>query len=67
MSILVENMGRVGYGGANVDFKGLIKNVTLDSQVLIDWEAFGLPFNNTDKLTKYVNTLQALRSDKKVL
>ena len=34
LSILVENMGRVGYGSANVDFKGLIKNVTLDSEVL---------------------------------
>ena len=65
LTILVENMGRVGYGKSNVDFKGLIKNVTLDSQVLIDWQAFGLPFNNTARLTKFVNTVQMLKSEKK--
>ena len=31
-----------------------------------DWQAFGLPFNDTAKLTKYVNTMQTIRHGKKV-
>ena len=40
LDLLVENMGRVNYGPSINDFKGLISNLTLDSEILTNWEIF---------------------------
>ncbi|XP_035424762.1 beta-galactosidase isoform X6 [Cygnus atratus] len=42
MDILVENMGRVNYGRYNNDFKGLVSNLTLDQDILVEWEIYPL-------------------------
>ncbi|UYV70647.1 GLB1L [Cordylochernes scorpioides] len=40
LTILVENQGRVCFGSGINDFKGIVGNVTLGSQVLANWSAF---------------------------
>ncbi|KAM6339196.1 beta-galactosidase [Podargus strigoides] len=42
LDILVENMGRVNFGRYNNDFKGLVSNLTLDQDTLIEWEIYPL-------------------------
>ncbi|KFZ66129.1 Beta-galactosidase, partial [Antrostomus carolinensis] len=42
LDILVENMGRVNFGRYNNDFKGLVSNLTLDEDVLVEWEIYPL-------------------------
>ncbi|KFO89216.1 Beta-galactosidase, partial [Buceros rhinoceros silvestris] len=42
LDILVENMGRVNFGRYNNDFKGLVSNLTLDEDVLVEWEMYPL-------------------------
>lgn len=42
LDLLVENMGRVNYGKAINDFKGLISNLTLGSYILTNWTIFPL-------------------------
>ncbi|KFP28764.1 Beta-galactosidase, partial [Colius striatus] len=42
LDILVENMGRVNFGRYNNDFKGLVSNLTLDQDILVEWEIFPL-------------------------
>ncbi|KFQ15251.1 Beta-galactosidase, partial [Leptosomus discolor] len=42
LDILVENMGRVNFGRYNNDFKGLVSNLTLDQDVLVEWEMYPL-------------------------
>uniref|UniRef100_A0A8C0IGI1 Beta-galactosidase n=1 Tax=Bubo bubo TaxID=30461 RepID=A0A8C0IGI1_BUBBB len=42
LDILVENMGRVNFGRYNNDFKGLVSNLTLDQDTLVEWEIYPL-------------------------
>ncbi|KAM4658199.1 beta-galactosidase isoform 3-T3 [Amazona ochrocephala] len=42
LDIVVENMGRVNFGRYNNDFKGLVSNLTLDEDILADWEIYPL-------------------------
>uniref|UniRef100_A0A2I3HFY4 Galactosidase beta 1 n=1 Tax=Nomascus leucogenys TaxID=61853 RepID=A0A2I3HFY4_NOMLE len=42
LDLLVENMGRVNYGAYINDFKGLVSNLTLSSNILTDWMIFPL-------------------------
>ncbi|NWI18018.1 BGAL galactosidase, partial [Crypturellus soui] len=42
LDILVENMGRVNFGRFNNDFKGLVSNLTLDQDTLVEWEIYPL-------------------------
>ncbi|KAK0400067.1 hypothetical protein QR680_003338 [Steinernema hermaphroditum] len=44
LSIMVENRGRQTYETIN-DFKGIISNVTLNGQVIDDWEQCGIDIN----------------------
>ncbi|MBR4743605.1 MAG: beta-galactosidase [Oscillospiraceae bacterium] len=46
LTILVENMGRVNYGPAMSEHKGLIGPVRLGQQILFGWENFPLPLDN---------------------
>uniref|UniRef100_A0A1B6HET1 Beta-galactosidase n=2 Tax=Homalodisca liturata TaxID=320908 RepID=A0A1B6HET1_9HEMI len=45
LSLLVENQGHINYGQM-MDLKGLVKNVTLDGEVLTDWKQTGYPLDN---------------------
>ncbi|XP_034234390.1 beta-galactosidase isoform X2 [Thrips palmi] len=49
LSVLVENQGRINYGGRLNDTKGL-GNVTLDGRVLRGWTMTQLPLNNQTKI-----------------
>ncbi|XP_055566171.1 beta-galactosidase [Falco cherrug] len=42
LDVLVENMGRVNFGRYNNDFKGLVSNLTLDEDTLVEWEIYPL-------------------------
>ncbi|XP_069766236.1 beta-galactosidase isoform X2 [Narcine bancroftii] len=59
LDVLVENMGRINFGRDIHDFKGLVTNLTLASQILINWTIFSL---NIDKAVSngLLNNLQKL-------
>ncbi|NWH75795.1 BGAL galactosidase, partial [Piaya cayana] len=42
LDILVENMGRVNFGRYNNDFKGLVSNLSLGEDILVEWEIYPL-------------------------
>ncbi|XP_034544344.1 beta-galactosidase [Notolabrus celidotus] len=42
VDILVENMGRINYGKNINDFKGLVSNLTLGANMLLDWTMYSL-------------------------
>ncbi|XP_078395636.1 beta-galactosidase [Cetorhinus maximus] len=42
LDILVENMGRINYGGGIHDSKGLVTNLTLASKILTGWTIYSL-------------------------
>uniref|UniRef100_A0A667Y274 Beta-galactosidase n=1 Tax=Myripristis murdjan TaxID=586833 RepID=A0A667Y274_9TELE len=46
VDILVENMGRINYGGGINDFKGLVSNLTLGSDLLKDWAVYSLSIDD---------------------
>uniref|UniRef100_A0A8C5T6T5 Beta-galactosidase n=1 Tax=Malurus cyaneus samueli TaxID=2593467 RepID=A0A8C5T6T5_9PASS len=50
LDILVENMGRVNFGRYNNDFKGLVSNLTLAEDTLVEWEIYPL---NIDGAVNY--------------
>ena len=51
LDILVENGGRINYGGQLVDNrKGITESVTLGGHELTSWEMFKLPFDSVSKL-----------------
>lgn len=45
LEILVEGMGRVNYGHAMIDRKGITESVALDARVLTRWETVPLPMD----------------------
>ncbi|KAK8881118.1 hypothetical protein M9Y10_003847 [Tritrichomonas musculus] len=56
LDILVENLGRINYGGDFVEYKGLIENPTLDNENIKHWGQFGFNLTNIANL-KYSSTL----------
>jgi beta-galactosidase len=51
LDILVENMGRINFGGRLVDDrKGIIGEVKLDDSTLTDWEVYSLPMTDLNSL-----------------
>ncbi|XP_034044705.1 beta-galactosidase [Thalassophryne amazonica] len=42
VDILVENMGRINYGSQINDFKGLVSNLTLGTEMLTNWTVYSL-------------------------
>ena len=48
LEILVEGMGRVNYGPAMIDRKGITDRVTLSGMTLMNWEVIGLPMEEKD-------------------
>ncbi|XP_056312467.1 beta-galactosidase [Danio aesculapii] len=42
VDVLVENMGRINYGKGINDFKGLVFNLTLGADVLVNWTVYSL-------------------------
>ncbi|XP_030886423.1 beta-galactosidase [Leptonychotes weddellii] len=52
LDLLVENMGRVNYGRDINDFKGLISNLTLGSNILTDWMIF--PLDTEDAVRRHL-------------
>lgn len=51
LDILVENMGRVNFGSAvPTEYKGLKREVSLDGNVLSNWQVYPLPLNDLSSL-----------------
>lgn len=46
LSIVVENLGRINYGGRNNDSKGILSNVTLGRFILKNWNISCYDFKN---------------------
>ncbi|KAG8521611.1 Beta-galactosidase, partial [Galemys pyrenaicus] len=55
LDLLVENMGRVNFGSAINDFKGLVSNLTLNSRILTNWTIF--PLNTEDTVRSHLGAL----------
>ena len=51
LNILVENMGRLNYGGSMTDPKGLLGDVTLDGAVLGKWTMYRLGMKDLHELS----------------
>jgi beta-galactosidase len=47
LELLVEGMGRVNYGPALIDRKGITDRVTLGGMTLMNWEVTGLPMDES--------------------
>ena len=58
LELLVEGMGRVNYGPALIDRKGITDRVTLGGMTLMNWEVTGLPMDE-----KYVAGLKSTPVD----
>jgi len=50
LDILVENMGRVNFGPALLDRKGITDGVTINDQYQFGWDVYPLPLNDLSKL-----------------
>lgn len=49
LSLLVENLGRINYGHlVGKDTKGIAEDVSLEWQILVDWDMWCLPLDNPD-------------------
>ncbi|XP_078392913.1 beta-galactosidase-like, partial [Cetorhinus maximus] len=46
LDVVVENMGRINFGSYLLDFKGLIKNLSLASTELTNWSMFSLAIDD---------------------
>ncbi|KAM4705949.1 beta-galactosidase [Rhinophrynus dorsalis] len=46
LDLLVESMGRVNFGRFNNDFKGLLTNLTLNGEILVNWTMYPLDIDN---------------------
>ncbi|NP_001015958.1 beta-galactosidase precursor [Xenopus tropicalis] len=46
LDLLVESMGRVNFGRYNNDFKGLLTNVTLNGELLVNWTMYPLDIDS---------------------
>ncbi len=53
LDILVEAMGRINFGPAIIDRKGITERVTLNRMTLMNWEVFKLPLDGS-----YISSLQ---------
>lgn len=52
LDILVENQGRIGFQMPNVDFKGILGDVTASGQALKNWTMYGMPLEDTWNLRR---------------
>lgn len=61
LDILVENMGRINYGGEIVhNLKGIISPVIIeDNEITGDWEMYKLPMSEAPDLSKQSNSYTA--------
>jgi beta-galactosidase len=51
LDLLVQNDGRINFGQQMItERKGILGGVTLQSQPLLDWQIYSLPFNDSDSL-----------------
>lgn len=50
LDILVENMGRVNFGPALLDRKGITKGVTINDQLQFGWDVYPLPLDDLSGL-----------------
>nr|XP_036864538.1 beta-galactosidase isoform X1 [Manis javanica] len=57
LDLLVENMGRVNYGHYINDFKGLVSNLTLGGNILMNWTVF--PLDADDAVRSCLGSLDA--------
>ncbi|KAK2494490.1 hypothetical protein MC885_000308 [Smutsia gigantea] len=57
LDLLVENMGRVNYGHYINDFKGLVSNLTLGGNILMNWMVF--PLDTEDAVHSHLGGLDA--------
>ncbi len=59
LDLLVENQGRVNYGPALLDRKGILGEVWLGRHALFQWEIYPLPLSERRRL-RYETTAEAL-------
>jgi len=62
LDLIVEHQGRIGYGGANNEKKGIIGNVTLGKLTLQNWTHY-LVFKNWTEVISHIDSDQNTVSD----
>ncbi|XP_017109202.2 beta-galactosidase [Drosophila bipectinata] len=55
LQIFVENQGRLNYGRQINDFKGILRDVRLDKQVLTNWNMTQFPLESYDSLEQLIS------------
>ncbi|EDV41992.1 uncharacterized protein Dana_GF17225 [Drosophila ananassae] len=55
LQIFVENQGRLNYGRQINDFKGILRDVRLDKQVLSKWNMTKFPLESYDSLEQLIS------------
>lgn len=58
LEVLVENQGRICYGGGIDETKGLGKNVSLGGKQLVNWTNIAMEHLTGGKLSKYSQTMR---------
>ncbi|XP_058467991.1 beta-galactosidase-like isoform X1 [Malaya genurostris] len=53
LQIIVENEGRINFGLLN-DFKGLLGNIFINTQKIINWTMTGIPLDNIEQISKFI-------------
>lgn len=54
LQIVVENQGRINFGTPN-DFKGLVGDVFINTQKVLNWTMTGIPLDNIKEISEYVS------------
>ncbi|XP_016961179.1 beta-galactosidase [Drosophila biarmipes] len=54
LQIIVENQGRINFGRQLNDFKGILRDVRLDKQVLSNWNMTQFPLESYDNLEQLI-------------
>ncbi|XP_077498367.1 beta-galactosidase-like [Amblyomma americanum] len=64
IKVLVENTGRINYGLANHDPKGITKPAYLDGRALTHWTMEPLPLNNARAVKRLAAALRTSKAEK---
>ncbi|XP_059488990.1 beta-galactosidase [Neocloeon triangulifer] len=71
LEILVENQGRINYGGKLKDFKGMTGNITIEKDILKFWSMLQFPFqsygDDLDAIYKAIETHNSVSATSKNL
>lgn len=63
LSIVVENLGRINFGGMNNDTKGILSNVTLGGEILKSWDQTSFELDNVNAVEECFSKIRELENE----